>query len=385
MEPSADSNGIAMNTRVAALFFLLGSLSAPVFCQASGQLQPNSTAPNGTVLGTVETFEAFPIAPGTAANINCPVLNATAICSSEGPGLVVSGVNFVFDGWGAQWDGAGYYGAPSREFVAIRKPLTVDFTTPVTVFGIQLRALARYGATASMTVYGLDDSTVIGTLSGIELSTRGVPRLVAWQDQGGIGKVVLSQFDQPSSPVIDNLNFADPPANLAINPNRGFPGVPIDITGSGFAPNETIKLIYQPSNTPFVLGTLTADASGAVAGSARVPPVVNGTYVLYAAGQTSGLFGAALLSVEPVLVPEPNAGAPGSNAQVQGAGFLRGEAINVYWDSPRVLLGTATADENGRFPLFSFTVPESAAPGDNLVVGQGEESRALGAGHFTVQ
>jgi hypothetical protein len=34
----------------------------------------------------------------------------------RGPGLVVPGVNFIFSA-GGQWDGAGYFGAPSREIL----------------------------------------------------------------------------------------------------------------------------------------------------------------------------------------------------------------------------------------------------------------------------
>ena len=374
-----------MITRVGVCFLLVYALLVPAFSQTVGQFRESVGTDAVSGPGVIENFEAFAIAPGDAVNLDCPVLNSTAVCNGQGPGLVVPGIDFVFFGGVGSWDGTGYYGSTSKQILSNLRPLTIDFTTVITVFSVNIRAFTGYSAIASMTVYGPDDTTVIGTQSDIALSTRGVPRRVGWQDSGGIGKVELTQANQAWSPIIDNLEFANPIAVFTIDPNHAFPGVPIGLSGSGFAANETVNILTQNATDSNVLGTLTADASGAFNSTARVPPVPNGTQLVYAVGETSELFGAALLTVEPGLVLTPNAGPAGSTASVQGFGYIRGETVKLVWDNPRVSLGTTVADAHGRFAPFTITVPDGAAAGDNIVLGQGQDTAAVGAGHFTVE
>lgn len=159
--------------------------------------------------GMLENFESFNVSAGNAAGLDCAVLNSTSICNGQGPGLVVPGVAFTWGTGGGQWDGAGWFGAPSREILSgtpAGQPLIIDFTIPVDAFGVDLRAFTDFPATATMTIFGTDDITVLGTVS-VSLSTSGVPVFAGWEDISGIGRVTLTQTGQPWSPLIDNLEF----------------------------------------------------------------------------------------------------------------------------------------------------------------------------------
>lgn len=162
--------------------------------------------------GTLEDFESFsffggipPIGGGRNSSIGCALLNSTASCNGQGPGLVVPGIDIVL-GTNGQWDDVGYYGAPSKEILSL-PPLTIDFRIPIDAFGIDLRAFVGFSATATMTILGTDDSTVIGTFSGISLAGSGAPVFAGWEEMTGIGGVTFSQTGWGWSPIIDNLEF----------------------------------------------------------------------------------------------------------------------------------------------------------------------------------
>jgi hypothetical protein len=161
--------------------------------------------------GTLEDFEAFSIASGSAVVTGVALLNSTTIVNGQGPGLVVPGVDFTFGTGLLQWDGAGYFGSPSKEILSgapAGQPISIDWTaSPVRAFGIDLRAFTGFGATATMLIFGPDHTTLIGTLPGVGLPDSGVPLFVGWEDAGGIGKVSFTQLGQPWSPIIDNLEF----------------------------------------------------------------------------------------------------------------------------------------------------------------------------------
>lgn len=163
--------------------------------------------------GSVEDFESFNIGTGNATTIDCATLSAAAVCNGQGPGLVIDGVSFVFSGAG-QWNGQSYFGAPSRELLSNGQPLVVDFTSPARAFGVDLRAFSGFPATAAISIYGADDSTLLGTITSINLASSGVPVFAGWEDASGIGSFSLTQSGRAWSPMMDNLEFG--PANLSV-------------------------------------------------------------------------------------------------------------------------------------------------------------------------
>lgn len=169
--------------------------------------------------GFLEDFESFPISNGGATRIDCATLDASALCNGEGAGLVLPGVSILFGVAGdGQWNGASYFGAPSREVLSNTQPLVIDFATPARAFGVDLRAFSGFPATASLTVFAGDDATEIGSLSGIDLLTTGAPVFVGWEDAGGIGRVSLTQSGRTWSPIVDNLesDVVPEPASIVL-------------------------------------------------------------------------------------------------------------------------------------------------------------------------
>jgi hypothetical protein len=169
--------------------------------------------------GTVENFEAYAISTGGADTLSCDTgntLHAGSICNGQGPGLVNANLSLSAPG-ALQWDAAGYFGAPSKEFVAFQ-PLTIDFVSAVGAFGVDLRAFVGFPADASMSVFAADDVTLLGVVSGIVLGTDGVPVFAGWEDAAGIGRFVLTQTSHSWSPIVDNIEWGrvPEPTSLAL-------------------------------------------------------------------------------------------------------------------------------------------------------------------------
>ena len=142
--------------------------------------------------------------------IGCAVLTLGSICDGQGPGLVPQGVQFTFGSGGGQWDGVGYDGSTTQEILSGSSPsslLTITFTTYTNGFALDMRAFPGYPGTAMVTIFGLDHTTVIGTIPNISLPTSGANVFAGWVDFSGIGKVELTQTGEDWSPVLDSLEY----------------------------------------------------------------------------------------------------------------------------------------------------------------------------------
>jgi hypothetical protein len=173
--------------------------------------------------------------------------------------------------------------------------------------------------------------------------------------------------------------------NFSVNPASGFPGTTVTLTGSGFGASETINVYTFNGNKNVLLGTGTSDGTGSVSATARVPSASWGLYSLVAIGQTSGTTGVALFSMTPRLVANPKTGSAGSTFALSGFGYGAGETVNVFWNTPQTSLGLATADSSGHFSLNNLTIPTGAPIGDNIVIGKGIATHAMGGGHIIVE
>lgn len=118
--------------------------------------------------------------------------------------------------------------------------------------------------------------------------------------------------------------------------------------------------------------------------SAPEPQHPNGPMDVYAVGVSSHKLGAATLSVKPALAVNPATGAPGGTAAAYGLGFGAGEMVDLYWNNPRQLLGSAKANGEGSSSL-TIAIPANAPPGINGVIGVGQTTKAIGIGEIKVQ
>lgn len=153
-----------------------------------------------------ENFESFNIGGGSAVNLDVATLDSTTIANGQGPGLVVGGVQFV-SSIRLQWNGQGWFGQPSKDFLSNSgdSTLIIDFITPTNAFGVDLLAFTGFPDTAGVNLYASDDITLLASSSGISLpGASGV--FYGFSDVGGIGKAVLTG-SYSWSPIIDDLTF----------------------------------------------------------------------------------------------------------------------------------------------------------------------------------
>ena len=178
-----------------------------------------------------------------------------------------------------------------------------------------------------------------------------------------------------------------PTATMTVTPESASYHTELTFTGSGFAPNETIR-IWESGLGSSILVRGTADASGNFTATARAPSSVYGPRLFLGKGAASYRLGAAGFNATPRLVISPSEGSAGSTALAAGYGFGSLEQVKIYWDNPKQYLGTVTADLDGSFSGtkgLAFTVPAGVAPGSNTVGALGQTTQAKGRGGFNVE
>lgn len=181
--------------------------------------------------------------------------------------------------------------------------------------------------------------------------------------------------------------YLQPTAGLAVSPTSGVFKQSLVLTGTAFAPNETVN-IYTDITTTAPTYTAVSGADGSFVLATIIKPDTYGLHTLIGVGQSSRLFGAAPVTETARLIMQPNTGSVGSTITANGFGFGAGEQVKVYWNNPRTLLGTATANSLGTFAgttALTVTIPAGAPTGSNLLGGVGQTTHAVGKGTVTVQ
>ncbi len=182
------------------------------------------------------------------------------------------------------------------------------------------------------------------------------------------------------------LNVFNAAAISASEPS-GFPLQEMTLTGSGFAPSESVSISADHLGL-VPLGSVSTDNSGSFSATIRLPQHPYGTFELFALGLTSNNLGTATLSVTAAVATAPELVEPGSSVAAEGVGFGSGELVRLYLDNPRELLGVATANELGSFVgsnAPSITIPAGTPSGLNALIGIGETTGAFGLGKVRVE
>ena len=175
-----------------------------------------------------------------------------------------------------------------------------------------------------------------------------------------------------------------PSAALSLTQTSGAPGTKITLTGSAFAPSETVEVYGGHIGAAPRFTVTTSNTSGSFEVSAEEPQHPYGPMDVYALGLKSGKLGAATLLVTPEVVMGPEIGAPGNTVTAYSLGFGANETVDIYWGQPRQLLGTTVANALGTAAL-SFTIPANAPTGLNGVAGVGLTTKAIGIGAIEVE
>ncbi|MGA3044277.1 MAG: hypothetical protein ABSF54_26170 [Bryobacteraceae bacterium] len=217
---------------------------------------------------------------------------------------------------------------------------------------------------------------VIAVLTGYDLNTPATPPGDVCRPFGFSPGGALSLFGSFALQVF-------PAASLSLSQASGAPGTALTLIGSGFASNETVEIYAGQLSMHPIHATMT-DASGDFTLTLREPQLPYGPIDFYVEGLTSGELGAAALSVTPALAANPGTVAPGATTNAYVFGFGSGETVDIYWNNPRELLGTANANGEGSGTL-TITIPANASPGINGVIGVGQTTKAIGIGKVNVQ
>ncbi len=167
---------------------------------------------------TLEDFESFDIAQGTATNLDVFELDSDTITNGQGPGLVEPGARYLDPSQNQlQWNGDLYVGLESKTLLSNGTTGTIEllYDPVVTAMGVDLRAFQGFGYDGIFDVYDTAD-TLLGSVS-FHLANGGPENVfLGWEDAAGIGRVVVRSDAFGWSPIIDNHAYGRVPAPGAI-------------------------------------------------------------------------------------------------------------------------------------------------------------------------
>lgn len=152
-----------------------------------------------------EDFETLVIASGTSVESVGPELNS----ATAGGNLVVDGVNFISiaqDLPAIIWNGVGYLGQGSQNILSSGS-LLIDFSINVNIVGMDLGVFQGLADSASIKVFGSDDTSLLTEFISVDLGTQGaVDKFFGFYELGDIGAIEVSGING-WSPLLDNLTF----------------------------------------------------------------------------------------------------------------------------------------------------------------------------------
>lgn len=153
---------------------------------------------NSQAFADSQTFNAY----GKATDTGKSALNV-------GTSVAFPGFTLDTSGFSLQLDPPGWFGAPNYELLGNQGDLTIDFTVPQTFFSIRLRDFKGFGGTETITVFGVDDTTVLSTY------TVGMDGSVTTSTDSGesapIGAVNLAEISgQFWTGALQSVTFSNP-------------------------------------------------------------------------------------------------------------------------------------------------------------------------------
>lgn len=175
-------------------------------------------------------------------------------------------------------------------------------------------------------------------------------------------------------------------ATIAVSPGSSRAASMVKVTGSGFAPRETVRVRFGGTSGT-VIATTTASSSGSISVVVRVPVTAKvQTYVIAAVG-VSGITGTTNLKIMAplavILSVSPTSARAETWVTVSGSGFGANESVVVRWNSATGKhLGSFQTDASGRFSGV-VQIPSTSA-GARKIVGTGSLTSRLASAPFTV-
>lgn len=180
---------------------------------------------------------------------------------------------------------------------------------------------------------------------------------------------------------------------ISAEPGELEAGTALRVTGSGFAPGETV--LIDVSTSPALSVSAVADGEGQLDATVTVPSTTEpGSYDISATGNVSAVPALARVSVlapsgpvdpAPTAVVRvvPTTVAAGGSIRVEGEGFNAGERVGLTLSPGDLPLGTATATRAGTFTSV-LVVDADTEPGRHVLSARGEDSGASATADLTV-
>ncbi|GIW04877.1 MAG: hypothetical protein KatS3mg059_1497 [Thermomicrobiales bacterium] len=174
------------------------------------------------------------------------------------------------------------------------------------------------------------------------------------------------------------------PLATTLSPTSGRVGIPVQASGSGMNPNETVRLYLDSVSSTGQIASLQADAAGNWATSFTMPDATGGNHSIIARGMTSDKRAAATFTVNPYLNRTPYQGPPGTTINLTVQGFGANETVRVTWETTSgPLLASVQTNEKGTGST-SFPLPEGTG-GWHDYVGVGQTSRLTAWGALYIE
>ena len=236
--------------------------------------------------------------------------------------------------------------------------------------------MSAYGFTPfeNVSLYWNNGTTPIST---VKTNTYGYLSITTFTVPAGTspGSYPLTAVGATSHITITNTYTLVAPGS-SLQTTSGPTGASVNVSGQGYAPNETVNILwnYTGPGTGTTLASATAGAAGTINTSFTVPTQASGTYSVAIVGASSNSVTQNSFNISNGLATSLPTAPPGSNVTVSGTGYQANEQVNLNWDSSSgPLLATATADANGNISQ-GITLPTSATPGAHNLVGAGQAS-----------
>jgi len=168
---------------------------------------------------TSDDFEAFQIGVGAATNLDIASLDSNSIALGQGPGLVKPGATYVDPtGVHLQWNGDQYVGLNSKTILANGGgggTIKINYNVFTQAMGLDAKAFLGFGYTGTMDVY--DNAGALVGSANFGLGTGGgETSFIGWQNNAGIGSVVISSPNFSWSPIIDDHTYGVVPEPVSM-------------------------------------------------------------------------------------------------------------------------------------------------------------------------
>lgn len=155
-------------------------------------------------------------------------------------------------------------------------------------------------------------------------------------------------------------------ASITVQPGSGAVGGIVNVSGSGFSPNERgIEITFDGS---IIKEGVAADASGNWTTTVTIPARNKGNHSIRAGGPLTNISDVASVNytIHPTVSVSPPAGALGTEITVRGTGFDSSRAISILFDNKPVAV-EATTTRDGSFQT-KFKVAEGKAGAKTIVI-----------------